>query len=58
LVPVEDALKYLTFQEKMKILWADVEDMTDMYKTDNLKLENPLSEVELNCEIRYMLTKR
>ena len=46
------------FQEKMKSLWSDVEDMTAMYRTDNLKLENPLSELELNCEIRYMLTKR
>ena len=42
----------------MKSLWADVEDMTAMYKVDNMKLEKPLSEVELRHEIRYMLTKR
>ena len=53
---IKTILKLL--QDKMKSLLADVEDLSAMYKTDNLKLETPLSEPELNGEIRYMLRKR
>ena len=42
----------------MKELQVNVKKMFTDYQAENMKLGNPLSEVQITYDLRYMLAKR